>query len=260
MKKRNLLFPLIISSLFIPSLESIQSATTVSNLYENENITFQPIDEIPLASTSGATGGGGGGGGGGGRKSKQQQQNLQKNKKKAKEAAKKRIEVKKSEELKAKEAAKKAEEQKTQDSTQNKLTEPKALNPAVKDTIDKLDQIKNKIISLRDTISNENQKKDLDNLISFIEESKNEIIRLYKESTNADLNDLQKRTKEYKKDKFPRIKNILEESEKYLPKKIADEVEQIYDFTWRLMEKFETGLLLLKANSENNYYKFKFNE
>ena len=88
----------------------------------------------------------------------------------------------------------------------------------------------------------------------FIEDSKNEIVRLYKEKTRADLNDLQKRIGEYKKDKFPRIKNILEESEKYLPKKLADEVEQIYDFTWRWMEKNETGLLLLKGNSENNYY------
>ena len=185
MRKRNLIIPFFVGSLFIPSLESIQSAT-VSNLYENENITFQAIDEIPLASTSGATGGGGGGGGRGGAKSKQQKENLKKNKKKAQEAAKKRIE------------AKKSEEQKTKDATKNKIAEPKALHPAVKDTTNKVDQIKNKIISLRGTISNENQKKDLDNLISFIEESKNEIIRLYEEGTNADLNDLQKRIKETK--------------------------------------------------------------
>ena len=239
MRKRNLILPFFIGSLFVPSLESIQSAT-VSNLYEKENITFQAIDEIPLASTSGATGGGGGGGGGA--KSKQQKENLKKNKKKAQEAAKKRIE------------AKKSEEQKTKDATKNKIAEPKALHPAVKDTTNKVDQIKNKIISLRGTISNENQKKDLDNLISFIEESKNEIIRLYEEGTNADLNDLQKRIKEFKKDKFPRIKNILVNSEKYLDKKLADEVEKLYNFTWKEMTKFEAGILLLKANRENNYY------
>ena len=147
------------------------------------------------------------GGGGGGAKSKQQKANLEKNKNKAQESAKKRIETKKS------------EEQKTKDAIQNKIAETKALHPAVKETTDKLDQIKNKIISLRDTISNENQKKDLDDLVSFMEESKNEIIRLYEESTNAALTDLEKRIKEYKKDKFPRIKNILDNSEKYLDKK-----------------------------------------
>ena len=88
MRKRNLILPFFVGSLFIPSLEPIQSAT-VFNVLENENITFQVIDEIPLASTSGATGGGGGGGGGA--KSKQQKANLKKNKKKAQEAAKKRI-------------------------------------------------------------------------------------------------------------------------------------------------------------------------
>ena len=131
MRKRNLILPL-----FVSSQGSIQSATVFKGL-ENENITF----EIPLASTSGATGGGGGA------RSKQQKANLKKNKKKAKEAAKKRIE------------AEKSEEQKTQDATQSKLAEPEALHPAIKDKTDKLDQFKNKIISLRDTISNENQKK-----------------------------------------------------------------------------------------------------
>ena len=144
MKKRNLIFPLVLSSLFIPSLESIQSET-FSNSFENENISYEAIDDIPLASTSGATGGGGGGGNSA--KSKRKKAKLKKNQKKAKEAARKRIE------------AKKSEEQKTKDATQNKLAEPKALHPAVKETTDKLDQIKNKIISLRDTISNENQKK-----------------------------------------------------------------------------------------------------
>ena len=62
MKKRNLIFPLVLSSLFIPSLESIQSETFF-NSFENENISYEAIDDIPLASTSGATGGGGGGGG-----------------------------------------------------------------------------------------------------------------------------------------------------------------------------------------------------
>ena len=102
MRKRNLILPFFIGSLFVPSLESIQSAT-VSNLYKKENITFQAIDEIPLASTSGATGGGGGGGGGGGPKSKQQKANLEKNKKKAQEAAKKRIKAKESKDAEPKE-------------------------------------------------------------------------------------------------------------------------------------------------------------
>ena len=87
MRKRNLILPFFVGSLFIPSLESIQSAT-VFNVLENENITFQAIDEIPLASTSGATGGGGGGNSA---KSKRKKAKLKKNQKKAKEAAKKRI-------------------------------------------------------------------------------------------------------------------------------------------------------------------------
>ena len=68
------------------------------------------------------------------------------------------------------------------------------------------------------------------------------------------ISELQKRIKEYKKDKFPRIKNILDNSEKYLDKKLADEVEKLYNFTWKEMTKFEAGILLLKANRENNYY------
>ena len=90
MRKRNLIFPLVLSSLFIPSLESIQSET-FSNSFENENISYEAIDDIPLASTSGATGGGGGGGGGNSAKSKRKKAKLKKNQKKAKEAAKKRI-------------------------------------------------------------------------------------------------------------------------------------------------------------------------
>ena len=105
MRKRNLLFPLVVSSLFIPSLESIQS-TTVFNSFENENISYEEVDAIPLASSSstggGGSGGGSGGGGGGARKSKQQQKNLQKNKIKAQEAAKKRIEAKKSNDAESK--------------------------------------------------------------------------------------------------------------------------------------------------------------
>ena len=91
MRKRNLILPFFVGSLFIPSLEPLQSAT-VSNLYEKDNITFQAIDELLLASTSGAAGGGGGGAGGGGGGQKPSDKKASKEKrKKAKDAAKKRI-------------------------------------------------------------------------------------------------------------------------------------------------------------------------
>ena len=267
MRKRNLILPLFLGSFFITS--NVDSS--VIDLYENKNSNNNLL-------IAGDCGGGGGGGGGGGMTIKEKKEN---DLKKA---------IKTLEFFESKKAAAEAKGESTTeidkkikkwekkiikldpnyfDATQKKSAEPEVLPDMVKDIIYKFNQTLNKIITIRETIRNTEHKggdffdfldekyaniKNLDILVSFIEGSKNETVRLYKESTKADLNDLQKRIREYKKDKFPRIKNILEESEKYLPKKLADEVEQIYDFTWRWMEKVETGILLLKANSENNYY------
>jgi len=93
LRKRNLIFPFFVGSLFVPSIEPLKSATFL-NSHEQENIHYELLD-IPIAEGGGGGGGGGAGGsgeGGGGVKSKQQQENSEKNKEKAKEAAKKRNE------------------------------------------------------------------------------------------------------------------------------------------------------------------------
>ena len=111
MRKRNLILPLFVCSLFVPSLESIQSAT-LFKAFEKENFFHDEVD-ILLAEertlhggSSGDDGGSSGddGGssnedigskGGSGPKSKQQKENTKKNKQKAKDAAKKRIAISK---------------------------------------------------------------------------------------------------------------------------------------------------------------------
>ena len=77
MRKRNLIFPLVVSSLFMPSIEALERTTDLNSL-EHENNIYEEVD-ILIAE------------GGSGKKSKEQQENLEKNKEKAKEAAKKRI-------------------------------------------------------------------------------------------------------------------------------------------------------------------------
>ena len=77
MRKRNLIFPLVVSSLFMPSIEALERTTDLNSL-ESENNIYEEVD-ILIAE------------GGSGKKSKEQQENLEKNKEKAKEAAKKRI-------------------------------------------------------------------------------------------------------------------------------------------------------------------------
>ena len=77
MRKRNLIFPLVVSSLFMPSIEALERTTDLNSL-EHENNIYEEVD-ILIAE------------GGSGKKSKEQQENSEKNKEKAKEAAKKRI-------------------------------------------------------------------------------------------------------------------------------------------------------------------------
>ena len=77
MKIKKLIFPVVVSSLFMPSIEAIERTTDFNSL-EHENNIYEEVD-ILIAE------------GGGGKKSEQQQENLEKNKEKAKEAAKKRI-------------------------------------------------------------------------------------------------------------------------------------------------------------------------
>ncbi len=108
MRKRNLILPLFVCSLFVPSLESIQSAT-LFKAFEKENFFHDEVD-ILLAEehnekrtlhggSSGDDGGSSnediGSNGGSGPKSKQQKENTKKNKQKAKDAAKKRIAISK---------------------------------------------------------------------------------------------------------------------------------------------------------------------
>ena len=59
MRKRNLIFPLVASSLFMPSIEALLRTTHLNSL-KNENNLYEAVD-IYIA---GNTGGGGGGGGG----------------------------------------------------------------------------------------------------------------------------------------------------------------------------------------------------
>jgi len=61
MKKRNLIFPLVVSSLFMPSIEALESRTEFNSL-ENENNIFEAVD-ILIAEGGGCGGGAGGGGG-----------------------------------------------------------------------------------------------------------------------------------------------------------------------------------------------------
>ena len=60
MKKRNLIFPLVVSSLFMPYIEALESKTEYNSL-ENENNIFEAVD-ILIAEGSGCGGGAGGGG------------------------------------------------------------------------------------------------------------------------------------------------------------------------------------------------------
>ena len=80
MRKRNIIFPLVVSSLFVPSIEALESTNQFNSL-ENENNIYEAVD-ILIAE----------GGGGGGNKTKQQEENIKNNTEKAKEAAKKRLE------------------------------------------------------------------------------------------------------------------------------------------------------------------------
>ena len=86
MKIKKLIFPVVVSSLFMPSIEAIERTTDLNSL-EQENNIYEEVD-ILIAE------------GGGGKKSGQQQENIEKNKEKAKEAAKRRLEEKKKKEAK----------------------------------------------------------------------------------------------------------------------------------------------------------------
>ena len=112
MRKRNLIFPLVVSSLFMPSIEALERTTDLNSL-ESENNIYEAVD-ILIAE-----------GGGSGKKSKQQQENSEKNKNKAKEAAKKRKEAKES-----------------------KDAEPKVLPEIAKETIDNFNDTLNEIIDI----------------------------------------------------------------------------------------------------------------
>ena len=85
MKNRNLIFPLIVSSLFIPSIEPIESSPNFNSL-DNENNIYEAVD-ILIAEAGGSGGGGGG-------LNPAEQKERDKKRKKAQEAAKKRNEAK----------------------------------------------------------------------------------------------------------------------------------------------------------------------
>ena len=88
MRKRNIIFPLVVSSLFIPSIESIERSTDFNSL-DNENNIYEAVD-ILIAE----------GGGGGGGLSPAEQKERDKKRKAAQDAAKKRINSKIKEQLK----------------------------------------------------------------------------------------------------------------------------------------------------------------
>jgi len=94
MKNRNLIFPLIVSSLFIPSIEPIESSPNFNSL-DNENNIYEAVD-ILIAEAGGSGGGGGG-------LNPAEQKERDKKRKKAQEAAKKRNEAKAKAKAKAKE-------------------------------------------------------------------------------------------------------------------------------------------------------------
>ena len=77
MRKRNLIFPLVVSSLFMPSIEALDRTTDLNSL-ENENNIYEAVD-IFIAE-----------GGGGGNKTKQQEENIINNTEKAKELFRKK--------------------------------------------------------------------------------------------------------------------------------------------------------------------------
>ena len=88
MRKKNLIFPLVVSSLFIPSIESIERTTDFNSL-KNENNIYEAVD-ILIAE----------GGGGGGGLSPAEQKERQEKRKAAQDAAKKRINSKVKQQLK----------------------------------------------------------------------------------------------------------------------------------------------------------------
>ena len=78
MRKRNLIFPLVVGSLFMPSIEALESTTEFISLENENNIAI----DILIAE--------GGGGGGGGQKPSDKEA-TQKKRQAAQDAAKKRI-------------------------------------------------------------------------------------------------------------------------------------------------------------------------
>ena len=66
MRKRNLIFPLVISSLFMPSIEALQRKTDLKSL-GNKNNLYEAVD-IYIAGNRGGSSSSSGGGGGGGQK------------------------------------------------------------------------------------------------------------------------------------------------------------------------------------------------
>ena len=83
MRKRNLIFPLVVSSLFMPSIEALDRTTDL-NSFENENNIYEAVDI--LIAEKGASGGGG--------LSPAEQEEREKKRKPAQDAAKKRIKEK----------------------------------------------------------------------------------------------------------------------------------------------------------------------
>ena len=60
MRKRNLLFPLVVSSLFMPSIEALVRTADLNSL-ENKNILYEAVDIYIAGNTGGGSSGGGGG-------------------------------------------------------------------------------------------------------------------------------------------------------------------------------------------------------
>ena len=82
MRKRNLIFPLVVSSLFMPSIEALESTTEFNSL-ENENNIYEAVD---ILIAEGASGGDGG-------ENSSDKEATQKKRQPAKDAAKKELSI-----------------------------------------------------------------------------------------------------------------------------------------------------------------------
>ena len=145
MKKRNLIFPLVVSSsLFIPSVEPLERTADFNSLENENNIA---IDILIAEGSSG-----------GGTKSKEQTKNIEKNKEKAKEAAKKRIKAKESKDAEREEKIAISKLDDVGTSFKGGVIRDKMKELTAKVAIASVSNISAKVVKLQDEFKNYNAK------------------------------------------------------------------------------------------------------